>query len=180
MSSCAGAFPGLTRSLRTICVAVIRAAARFGSLFARFFPEAAVFGGRFGLAHGLLGDFFQLHCLHHRQRRVQIALLRVADGAAIGLDAFGNRTEEFVLPLRKGNAGLVRRALGLLQGAQHRPLGGGLGVRLGAFLRSLRDSEADRMPQRPPMADRERSISASSSWSLALACFRMRMTLRII
>ena len=70
------------------------------------------------LAVGLGGDLLQLAALHCRQSLAGRALLRVAEGAAIGLDAVGDAVDELALPFGKGDARLVRGALGAFQGVQ--------------------------------------------------------------
>ena len=113
------------------------------------------------LAVGLGGYLFQLASLPRRQGLTRCALLQVAEGAAIGLDAFGDALDELALPFGQGDARLVGgpfspfesvqslAARGLALGLERagRSPGFGLGVLL---LKARPGLEPGRALERPP------------------------------
>jgi hypothetical protein len=94
--------------------------------------ESAAILTRIPLAGGLGADLLELDALHHRQRRAGRALVRVAEGAAVGLDPLADGLQELALPFGELDPGLVGGALGAAQGVE----GGALG-RLFCVRRSL-------------------------------------------
>jgi hypothetical protein len=56
--------------------------------------------------------------LHRRQGLTGCALLRIAEGPAIGLDALRDALDELALPVGQGDAGLVGGAFGALESVQ--------------------------------------------------------------
>src|SRR6185312_5185520 len=85
----------------------------------RFPLKSAFFALR--LAH----DLFELLRLQHGEHRTGAALFRVAEGAAVALDAALDRAQELALPVGELHLRFAGRLLGLLQRAQGSALGAG-------------------------------------------------------
>src|SRR5690606_23270091 len=127
-------------------------------------------------------DLPQLDVLQHRERLARAALLRVAEGAAVGLHAPLDVAEELVFPVGQLDPRPFGRAPGLAQRAQRRAFRLLLAVRrLAVQALAGRTVAFWRLAlQISPSADRYRSRIASSSCRLARSCLRRRTTLRRI
>src|SRR5690606_22183926 len=78
------------------------------------------------LAGRLGGDLLELEVLQRRERLAGRSLLRIAEGAAEGLQAILDAAKELTLPFRQLDA----RTLGLAASAAQRVERGSLGLRL--------------------------------------------------
>ena len=94
-------------------------------------------------------DFLELDGLVGRQGLVAAALFRIGEGAAIGLDALGDRAQELALPFGQGHPGLFGGAASPLDRVQRRAFGLAAGIEgLGTHRRRLSPKPRQTAPRK--------------------------------